>query len=392
MGRVGARSAKKERSTSNALGHRKAEASAQVHSHMAVLVELTSAAALTLAGWLAGALLRSGVERNWRRLRTRRLDAVSGRRVGERVHHPSGAFIALVSERRGCRLLVTMPLKGLPGGLRIEARQVFEGSRRDPVEAALGLALVREGLLRPELGVTSASEEVRVSQWTEALPTVARMEGLADRVARAVALATRYLAPHGTEAGSRRAAVSGLLAADPRVRLVAAENAGSLGVPVLRTLFLDPKVSMDVRSRAGRAFGSRARAQELRETCQRVMRQGPDPLARFAAEECVAREAPSALVELLPRARPVAQRVLLNHLVHAACAEAYPALDALLSRGGLGVRMDGPLRRAWRAAKSCRDESRGGLALARAEGALSAAIVTGTAGEEASTSGEPEDS
>lgn len=328
---------------------------------MGRLLELTSVAALTLAGWLAGAIARRSVESHV--LRARRLDALAGARDEDRVRHPSGAVIELLSEGRGCRLMVSMTLRALPAGVRLDARAVAQGRLPDPVHAAVGLALAREGLLRPELEVSSEVGELRVSQWTEALPTVARMEGLADRVARAVETASRYLEPGPGGAERRRAVVSGLLASDPEIRMISAEQAGGLGVPVLRQLFVDSRIAPELRRRAGRALATRARPGELREAHLRVMREGPDALARFAAAERAAQEGGASLVELLPRARPAAQRVLLAHLTQKGGADAHGALDELLNRGGLGVRMDGRLRRAWRATRRLRDEGRGRLAV-----------------------------
>lgn len=363
---------------------------------------LLSMAAATFAGWAAASVVTYGIERRLRWTGRLRLAALGGVEVTpHRVQLGDGREVRVrIRPDQRVELWVRVPVPGLSSGARLRSDP---GPGCPAVIAALHLALAREGLLHPEMRLRAQAGALEIGQLTDGLPTVERMRGLLVRVTRAAAAAN--FEKDGD--GLRREAIRGLIDPDPWVRLAAARIAGSLGRTVLSRLVVARGVAPEVRVGAVRALVRRAAASEALPILERAARTGIAELATVAVRalgdleeggpalvRLLSRRRMSVEVQLaavgalsrhpdwerfflavLPRVGAAAQRTILDQLAGRGGPGAYAGLDEILSHGGLGVRLDGPLRRAVRETRRRCTELRGALSEAPSApvGALSGA-------------------
>lgn len=351
---------------------------------------LTLAAAALMGGG-ALCLLRRGLEHRFRAARAARLQRLGGTSLGEdhvRLDDGIEVRVRFRSDHR-VELSVRAPVPWLESGTALGG---VEGPFVAPHAALLHLALAREGLLRSELDVRALSGALEVGQITEALPRLERMSALTERVRRATCWART------DEASDRasKAVIRGLIDPDPAVRLAAARVGGSLGLTVLTRMVDDRRLRSAHRLEALEVLVARDPGPELIRVLERAALSAADPLVHRAVSVLgrIADGGPALvrlirrgrldgvnavravralaqldagetlLLEGLPHAGIAAQRAILEHLAESGSARAHVALDALLSKGGLGLRLDGVLRRAARTT---------GRRFAQARGALSEA-------------------
>jgi hypothetical protein len=344
--------------------------------------------AATFGGWGVALAFTHGVDRWRRRLRRARLGSLGGERPAEdRARLPSGVEVRLeLRPDHGCRLRVRVPVPGLPDGLRVGWEPA---ARHHPVSGLLHLALAREGLLGRGFELRARAETLEMVRAGLNLPSERQIREVVARVERAVGVCRALEDPEA----ARGAALRGLLDRDPRVRLSAALMTGGLGRTVLARLASDRQQPLDLRVEALEALSlgpPNAESAKVLERCAT----GPERLGRFAVRALAEREGGPAriahlvgadrldpevarlaverivrrarapeplLLDALPGACAPAQRAILDHIADTGGAVAHAALDRLLSNGGLGIRLDGALRRAARATRARLIEERGAL-------------------------------
>ena len=179
----------------------------------------------------------------------------------------------------------------------------------------------------------------------------------------------------------RRDVIRGLISPDPEIRLPAALAAGSLGYTVLDQLIKDPRVDIDVQLKAAKAITQQLPPEDATSILSQALDSGPEELVRYAIEVLAELEGGShalaaalrrrrlkpelavftverltsvvggeaLLLHALPHACTPAQRAMLEHLAETGGRTTHAHLYRLAGKGGLGVALDGALRRAVRA-------------------------------------------